>query len=173
MQLIAQDDDAALRTLVGRHQGLLMNFFIRSGVEHYAEDLVQETFIRLYRYRRRYRPTARFTTFLHTLARNVLVDHVRRRGRWFRLLDAWQEEKAEESDHSSDSAPRRLDAERALETLSGEMKSVVVLVFYQGLSYQDAADVLGVPVGTIKSRMFNALRQLRAYFESSSGEKPL
>jgi RNA polymerase sigma-70 factor (ECF subfamily) len=161
MGRLAHDDPEALRELVKRHQGLLMNFFLRTGAESYAEDLVQETFVRLYGYRKRYRPLAKFTTFLHTLARHVWIDHVRKRGRWMRLLVAWSNHAPVQDERSASAASHRMDAERLLGTLSEEMRSVVVLVFYQGLSHQDAAEVLGVPVGTIKSRMFNALSRMR------------
>lgn len=161
MRRLAGDDSAALRMLVERHQGMLMNFFVRSGAESHAEDLVQETLVRLYRYRKKYRPVAKFTTFLHTLARHVWIDHVRKRGRWLRLHVAWANHAPDLDDRSAGAAPRRLDAERLMDTLSEDMRSVVVLVFYQGLSQQDAAEVLGVPVGTIKSRMFNALNRMR------------
>lgn len=165
MQRLAGDDEEALRELVQRYQGLLMNFFLRSGAESNAEDLVQETFVRLYHYRKRYQPSAKFTTFLHTLARHVWIDLTRKRGRWLRLLTAWAEATPKQDDHSAGAAGRRMDAARLVQQLSEEMRSVVVLVFYQGLSHQDAADVLGVPVGTIKSRMFNALNRMREMME--------
>ena len=161
MGRLARDDHQALRLLVERHQGLLMNFFLRSGAESHAEDLVQECFVRLYGYRKRYRPLAKFTTFLHTLARHVWIDHLRKRNRWLRLLAAWAKDAPVQDERSAGAASRRMDAERLLNTLSEEMRSVVVLVFYQGMSHQDAAEVLGVPVGTIKSRMFNALSRMR------------
>lgn len=161
MGRLAHDDQEALLLLVERHQGLLMNFFLRSGAESHAEDLVQECFVRLYGYRKRYRPLAKFTTFLHTLARHVWIDHLRKRNRWLRLLAAWAKDAPVQDERSAGAASRRMDAERLLNTLSEEMRSVVVLVFYQGMSHQDAAEVLGVPVGTIKSRMFNALSRMR------------
>lgn len=169
MDRLAADDAWALRLLVQRHQGMLMNFFLRSGAESNAEDLVQETFVRLYRYRKRYRPNAKFTTFLHTLARHVWIDLLRKRSRWSRLSTAWAASAPTQDDRSAGTAARRMDAERLLMELSEEMRSVVVLVFYQGLSHQDAADVLGVPVGTIKSRLFNALNRMR---EVMNGDVP-
>lgn len=168
MRRLARDDTEALRTLVQRHQGLLMNFFVRSGAQSHAEDLVQETLVRLYRYRKKYRPIAKFTTFLHTLARHVWIDHLRRKHRWDRLLTAWGEEKPDRDERSAGIAARRMDAEQLVAALSEEMRSVVVLVIYQGLAYQDAAEVLGVPVGTVKSRMFNALRRMKCMMEPGS-----
>lgn len=161
LQQVASDDESALRRLVERHQGLLMNFFLRSGAQSSAEDLVQETFIRLYRCRHRAEPRARFTTFLHTLARNAWVDHVRRGGRATRLREAWQAEQPDADHASSSTAGQRLDAAHALQKLPDEMRAVVTLLFFQGLAQAEVAEVLGIPVGTVKSRLFNALRQLR------------
>lgn len=161
MERLARDDHQALRTLVERHEALLMNFFMRSGAESHAEDLVQETFVRLYGYRKQYRPLAKFTTFLHTLARHVWIDHVRKRGRWLRLLKVWSENAQQQDDHSAGRASRQLDAKHLLAGLSSEMREVVVLVFYQGLSHQEVAEVLGIPTGTVKSRLFNALKRMK------------
>jgi RNA polymerase sigma-70 factor, ECF subfamily len=161
MKQVAQDDEHALRRLVGRYQGLLVNFFLRSGAQSFAEDLVQETFIRLYRYRHRAEPRARFTTFLHTLARHVWVDHVRRGSRATRLREAWQAEQPDADTASAAAAGVRLDAARALQELPDEPRAVVTLLFFQGLSQAEAAEVLGIPVGTVKSRLFNALQRLR------------
>jgi RNA polymerase sigma-70 factor (ECF subfamily) len=147
--------------LVRRHQAKLVNFFARLGDSNHAEDLAQETFVRLYRYRKRYRPTARFTTFLYVLARRARVDHVRRQARRRDVLDGFAAERevsASVRDSAADLAGR---AQEALATLSEEMRSVVVLSIFQGLKYREIAEVLGIPVGTVKTRVFHAMRKLR------------
>ena len=166
VQRLARDEAGALRLLVERHQGLLLNFFLRSGAQSSAEDLVQETFIRLYRYRHRAEPRARFTTFLHTLARHVWVDHLRRAGRTARLHEAWQAEQPEADTAAAGAAGLRMDAAHALQSLPEEMRAVVTLLFYQGLSQGEAAEVLDIPVGTVKSRLFNALHRLRGVLDA-------
>lgn len=166
MQRVAGEDAAALRQLVERHQRLLLNFFLRSGAQSSAEDLVQETFIRLYRYRHRVEPRARFTTFLHTLARHAWVDHLRRAGRTARLHEAWQAEQPEADTTAAGAAGVRMDAAHALQSLPEEMRAVVTLLFYQGLSQAEAAEVLDIPVGTVKSRLFNALHRLRGVLDA-------
>lgn len=172
MQRVAHDDPAAMGLLVERHQRTVLNFFVRSGAQSHAEDLAQETFIRLYRYRHRYRPVARLTTFLHTLARHVWIDFLRRRGRSGRLIEEWSHLQPVADEHSSGRAARRLDAERAVRELPEEMRDVVILVFFQGLNYQETADVLGIPLGTVKSRMFHALHRLRESMDHDTGESP-
>ena len=162
----ARGDDESFRHLVERYQGRLMNCFIRCGVQQGAEDLVQETFLRLYRYRRTARPLARFTTYIHTLAHHVWVDYVRKRGRVERMMEAVAREAEIYPDGATQHAAGRLDAERLLGVLTEELRTTVVLVIYQGLSYGEAATVLRIPEGTVKSRMFNGLRDLRRYLES-------
>jgi RNA polymerase sigma-70 factor (ECF subfamily) len=174
LMLRVRDDGGreAFAELVRRHQRRLLNFFLRSGVYDDAEDLVQQTFLRLYRYRDRYRPTARFTTFLYLLARQVWIDDLRRRGRMQRLRLAVAEETGPEP-QAAETAPAAAveghEAARALERLPESARAVVVLGILQGLAYRDVAATLGVPVGTVKSRMYHALRALRRMLE---GEEP-
>jgi len=167
MQEAALGSLSALADLVRRHQGPLVNFFRRMGVYNDAEDLAQETFVRLYRARGRYRPTARFTTFLYVIARHVLADHGRK---WFRLTRLREGLKREAEVADGRGAPgrvSRLDVEAALGSLSPKLRSVVVLNLYQGQRQEEIAEILGIPVGTVKSRMNLALKALREYFDES------
>lgn len=158
----AADDPDAFSALVRKHERALENFFARNGVFRDVEDLAQLTFLKLHRTRRGYRPTAKFTTFLYLLARQVLVDHVRASQRRARL----HEEAGKEMD-AAEPAPRHRgegeDVRAALASLSPWMRETVVLVVMQGLAYHEAADVLRVPVGTVKSRVSAALKQMKAF----------
>jgi len=157
----------AFAVLIGRHQLKLVNFFRRQGAYHDAEDLTQETLLRLFRYRHKYRPTAKFTTFLYTLARHVWVDHLRQMQKRERIAERGAAEQPDCDDRAQDQARVRLDAQTALDQLPEKLRSVVVLSLYQGLRYEDIAAVLSVPVGTVKSRMFLAMIRLREYFEKT------
>lgn len=164
MQEAAGGSLDAFSALIRRHQDPLVNFFRRMGVRNDAEDLVQETFVRLYRTRQRYRPSAKFTTYLYVIARHVLADHGRR---WFRR-ERLREGLVREVEVAGVWAPRaggRLDVEEALARLSPKLRSVVVLNVYQGLKQEEIAEVLGIPRGTVKSRMSLALRALKEYFD--------
>ncbi|MFM7182597.1 MAG: RNA polymerase sigma factor [Verrucomicrobiales bacterium] len=158
----ARGDDQAFAQLVERHQRPLLNFFLRSGASDESEDLVQKTFVRLYRYRDRYQPVARFVTFLYHLARNVWIEETRAQARKHRLFNALREEERERSSPSS-SAPSgaAMDAATALAALSPKLRDVVVLHIYRGLRYHEIAEVLGIPEGTVKSRMNLAMSALR------------
>lgn len=158
----ARGDDEAFARLVERHQRPLLNFFLRSGAMDESEDLVQKTFVRLYRYRDRYQPVARFVTFLYHLARNVWIDETRALARKRRLVTALREEENERIPPGS-TAPSgaAMDAATALDSLSPKLRDVVTLHIYQGLRYHEIAGVLGIPEGTVKSRMNLAMSALR------------
>lgn len=167
----ARGDDEAFASLVRRYQGRLMNFFARLGDQGNAEDLVQETFMRLYRNRKRARPEARFTTYVHTLAHRVWVDHVRRSAR---RADTLERAGRDPLVVNPGSVPLpdggRLDADRLLARLSPAHREAIVCVILEGLEYGEAAAVLGVPEGTVKSRVHYALRQLRQVID---GKEPV
>lgn len=166
MARVRTDDRDAFAVLVARHQKMLLNYFHRSGVQYDAEDLVQQTFLRLYRYRDRYTPRAKFTTFLFLLARQVWIDELRKRKRAERLADALAAE-PEPAPGAADGQPERgvMDVSRAVATLPEAMRQVVELGVYQDLPYAEVARILGIPAGTVKSRMFNAIRSLRSLLE--------
>lgn len=162
MRRTAAGDLEAFGEIIQRQQHKLVNFFRRLGASHDgAEDLAQETFLRLYQWRDRYRPTAKFATFLFTLARHAWVDWLRKQGRTVKLTG---EEPPEEKPHpevGSAATDLRLDVQAALAELSEKLRAVVALHVYAGLNYGEIAAVLEIPKGTVKSRMFHALRQLK------------
>lgn len=158
---VAAGDEGAFANLVRRHQQPLVNFFLRMGALADSEDLAQETFVRLFRYRARYRATARFTTFLYHLARNVWADRGRKVVRVERIANALLAEQSIVPAAVEESAGQTLDVEAALDRLSPKLREVIVLNIYQGLRYQEVADVLGIPLGTVKSRINLALAALR------------
>jgi RNA polymerase sigma-70 factor, ECF subfamily len=164
-----EGDETAFAEIIHRHQQPLANFFRRLGAFTDIEDLVQETFLRLYRYRMKFRPSAKFTTFLYTLARNAWFDSLRRRRTQERVAESVRED---EPSARFSTLPRpaehALDAEHVLSGLEERLREVVVLSVMQGLSYREAADVLGIPVGTVKSRMFEALHMLRRRFHEEA-----
>jgi RNA polymerase sigma-70 factor (ECF subfamily) len=144
-----------------------MNFFRRTGVTTDAQDLVQQTFLRLYRYRGRYRPSAKFTTFLYLLARQVRTDLFRKKMRLREVADGLTHEKEPDPDPSAAASDTTARMEEALRRLPDGMRDVVVMGIMQGMGYEDIGRVLRIPTGTVKSRMFNALRKLRADIEES------
>lgn len=157
---IRAGSEAAFRQLVARHQRPLLNFFCRMGAYTCCEDLAQETFVRLWKYRQKYRPTAKFTTFLYTLARHVWLDHVRRQSRFQLFCRRYQEEIPPATDGGIRHLQAELDIQSALAKLNPKAREVLILAVCQNLSYADVAQILRIPVGTVKSRVFHALAAL-------------
>jgi len=165
MERTGRDDREAFALLVRRHQQPLLNFFSRMGAYNDAEDLVQETFVRVYRYRQQYRPQAKFTTFLYTLARRVGVDRLRRLWRVEKTQARVTEENEVTPPVVNPTGLAGLDVPAALAALPEKLRETLVLSVYQGLAYEEIAGVLGIPVGTVKSRIFTALQRLKEWFD--------
>jgi RNA polymerase sigma-70 factor (ECF subfamily) len=119
-----------------------------------AEDVTQEAFLRAFRFIRGFRGETRFGSWLFSITRNCANDAMRRR----RFPLARDQERAAAASVADPSA--RAELEAALESVSVEHRESFLLVEVFGLSYQETADVLGVAVGTVKSRMFRARRAL-------------
>ncbi|MCR5751142.1 MAG: RNA polymerase sigma factor [Kiritimatiellae bacterium] len=149
-----------------RFEKNLLNFFWRQGVSpSEGEDLVQETYLRLWKYRDRYVPTAKLSTFLFTLARQVRIDNLRRRVRRQEREELYWKDSVEPPPSPNGGADARWDARWALSKLSEPLRDVVELGLMQDLPYAEVAEILGIPVGTVKSRMSNALKKLKEVFD--------
>jgi len=143
----------------------LLNFFWRQGVSHFeGEDLVQETYLRLWKYRGEYVSSAKLSTFLFLLARQVRIDALRRRTRREQREDSWGRE---QPSVQQPGACWRDDVRWALSRLSEPLRDVVELGIFQDLPYAEVAQILGIPVGTVKSRMSNAIKKLKEVMDDA------
>lgn len=164
LMLRAKNGDAlAFEQIVRRYQNELVNYFHHTGVYQAADDLTQDTFVRLYRYRKRYTPVARLRTFLYVIARHVRVDYIRKEVRRAKSMESARKTQMRAEDVRDRERLNAVDIEGALGSLSGESRDVVVMGLLQGLKYADIGAILGIPEGTVKSRMFNALKKMREY----------
>lgn len=171
MEAIAQGDQQAMRMLVHRWQGPLINFFYRSlHCEMTAEDLTQVVFVKICRSASRYRPDAKFSTFLFHIARRVLINEFRRQSR--KPLDSV--DSSELTNHSApDSALPLMEIEEALEsalaTLPENQRTAILLLKQQGLSYEEIAQIMEAPTTSIKTWIHRAREslkeQLRDFYE--------
>jgi RNA polymerase sigma-70 factor (ECF subfamily) len=160
LALVRRDHPDAFAELVARYQRELYFFFRRFGGDaSSAEDDVQETFLRVYKARGGYRPLVPFRAFLYTIARNLLRDRARYQRRRAAAVHRSAPRPAAAPD--GDDWAERLDLRDAIAALPEAMRLVLVLSVYQGLSYEEISAVVGIPLGTVKTRMFHALRILR------------
>lgn len=123
-----------------------------------AEDLAQETFVRAYRARLSYRPTAPPGAWLHRIAVNTAISHLRRR-RLTRLLPLRLYQTPEEHDYSRSEA--RSIVEPMLHQLSPKLRAAVVLHYVHGYTREEISVILGIPSGTVASRLNKAMIVMR------------
>jgi len=141
----------------------LLNFFWRQGVSlSEGEDLVQETYLRLWKYREQYRPTAKLSTFLFVMARQVRIDALRHQVRRDNREERWGKDQPTSYVERPGEGE---DVRWAVARLSAPLRDVVELGVFQDLPYAEVAEILGIPVGTVKSRMHNALKELKEIFD--------
>lgn len=165
----------AFEMLVERYQAMLLNFFYHCARDRQtAEDCTQEVFIRLVSNIARYTPKAKFTTFLFRVARNLWIDRLRADGARLKpvslevpLMDS--EKKLKETVPSASAAPpeilSRKEGEasimKVIDELPEDVRIVLVLSELEGLKYKEISEVLDIPIGTVKSRMHNAVELLK------------
>ena len=176
MEEAAGGNREAFDGLVRRYQAQIVNLArAMTASDADVDDLAQEVFIRAWRAMAGFRSQSTFRTWLYGIAINVIRTHRGRRSR-LRLL-FWTAPKT--ADPGADpleraSADDGIEAplairdaiDRALATLPPDMREAVVLRDVQGLDYREIADALGIPVGTVESRIFRARQRLRPLLES-------
>ena len=156
--------DETLMAEARKFEKNLLNFFWRQGVSYSeGEDLVQETYLRLWKYRREYKPSAKLSTFLCLMARQVRIDALRRQTRCESREESWGREQP--TSEGPKAFGVREDVRWAVARLSEPLRDVIELGVFQDLPYAEVAEILGIPVGTVKSRMHNAVKELGEIFD--------
>ena len=153
MLRVAEGDVEAMAALFERTYADVRTLCLRLTQPAHADDLAQETFLRVLRYAKSFRGDARFSTWVYRIARNVCLDHMRA-PKPFLALD-------EIDEPASDDPPRHRLLERALGLLSSDQREALVLVRLHGMPYADVASVLDCTPGAARTRVCRALRRLR------------
>ncbi|MEI8234586.1 MAG: sigma-70 family RNA polymerase sigma factor [Verrucomicrobiota bacterium] len=181
MLRLRQGDDLALNALMSAWQTPLLRFIYRYiGDESEALDLAQETFVRVYQNRRHYRPGARFSSWLYTIASNLCRNHLR----WERRHPAVSlTQDAGEDDSPSagmdmlpgNGASPAATAEQndmarcvreAIQALPHDLKTAILLFEYEALSTMEIAEILGCSAKAVETRLYRARNLLRGRLES-------
>jgi RNA polymerase sigma factor (sigma-70 family) len=152
-----------LGVLFDRYQTPLFNFYAKMTQDRVvSEDLVQEVFLRILRYRQSYRPGTSFRTWMYQIARNARLDHLRK----VKPEAPFVSEPVAPAG-SSDPAQQKQEAallQRALMQLPEEKREILILSRFQELKYEEIARLMGCEVGAVKVRVHRALQQLREVF---------
>jgi RNA polymerase sigma-70 factor (ECF subfamily) len=167
MLMVREGDAPSFEALLGRHRTSVVNHLFRTVQNRaVAEELAQDVFVRVYRSRARYEPTAKFTTWLYRITMNVALNW-RRDSRWRNAEMPIDAEGLHLRDHAV--APdelierRRLAAEvrRAVDALPDKQLAAVLMHKYEGLDYAQIAEVLNCSTPALKSLLFRAYENLR------------
>jgi RNA polymerase sigma-70 factor (ECF subfamily) len=163
-------DRGAFDELVRRYQGQVVNLArAMTASDLDLDDMAQETFVRVWRGLKAFRGDSSFRTWLYGIAMNVIRTHRVRRSTLRSRF--WSASSADEGDplerlpsHESgveQAVIMRDGIDRALRSLPEELREALVLRDIQGLEYREIADALGIPIGTVESRIFRARQRLR------------
>jgi len=174
MQKLAGGHDAALNELMERHAPAVFNFLLRMlGNEDEANELAQETFVRVYRARESYRPEQKFSSWLYTIAANLARNQLRWRSRHPNVsLDAEAGTTGQPlgdvlpsvsaNPHEAAEAAERAEFVRAaVQALPGELREAIVLCEWEDLPVAEAAAVLQTTPKAVESRLYRARNLLR------------
>lgn len=171
------EDRAAFETLVHRYERELYSYLRRYlGDEGMAEDAFQTAFLQVHLKAKQFEKDRKFRPWLYTIATHQAIDAQRRTKR-HRLVSLDRRNATEGEEGSGalmdllenkgegpaaefEAGERGRWVRRAVDSLPEQLKAAVTLIYYQGLKYREAADVLGVPVGTVKSRLHTAVMKL-------------
>jgi RNA polymerase sigma-70 factor (ECF subfamily) len=182
-----EDDTVAFETLVHRYEHELFSYLRRYlGSAEMAEDVFQATFLQVHLKKENFEDGRRFRPWLYTIATNQAID-AQRRNRRHRMVSLDNRGPGGEDDVGAlvemlagrdQTADEKMAGEEAknwvrtaVEELPDALRSALVLVYHQGMKYREAADVLGIPVGTVKSRLHAALLKLNESWHESGGER--
>ena len=164
-------DKNAYVELVNRYKDRLTNFvyyFLKD--EELSEDIVQDTFIKLYEKKHYYKPVAKFSTWIYTIARNLANTELRKKNRVkiMYLSQMNNDMKNYELKSKDQSLNSKIENEYlldelhlAIDRLPQNYKTAIILRDIQGLNYEEISNIVGVPLGTIKSRINRARLQLQ------------
>lgn len=167
---LRRGDEDAVRYLVDTYYDPILRYLFRVLQDRqWAEDACQEAFVRALQRIGQLQDARGLKAWLYRIASNTARDHLRRRPDWVPVAEPAA--LAEEADaHGGDAVRDRVYVAALLKTLSPEHREVLVLRFYEDMSLPAIAEILGIPVGTVKSRLHHALRQLRRLVEREEQE---
>lgn len=166
---VKEGDLEKLGLLFERYKKMLFTFFYRMNFdESLSEDLVQNVFVRIMKYRHTFRGDGEFRMWMFHIARNVNHEHFRRGGRMGKQVEL-NSRHDQLSDHHSHAVVNDIEHDLSLLTiamsrLEPEKKEILTLSKIEGMKYRDIAEMLNITEGSVKIKVFRALKDLRVTF---------
>lgn len=173
MEEVKEGKVEKMAVLFEKHHVALFNFFMRlTGNRNISEDLVQEVFMRMLKYRSTYQGRSKFTLWMYQIARNAHIDYLRKKKDALPLDEQWTDPVT-----TDDSPEEKLEGgqevqllRQALAQLPLKKREVLILSRYQNLKYKEIAELMDCHIGTVKAHVHRAIKELgRIYFEIQGG----
>ena len=174
MMRVRDGDVDKLGHLFERHNVKLFNFFLKmTSNRELSEDLVQEVFLRMLKYRQTYRGDGNFNTWMFQIARNARIDYFRKQKNESVMeteIDlAISNEPNPESQFDKNQAAEMM--KKALNKLPENKREILILSRYQNVKYEEIARLYNCKVGTIKAKVHRAMKDLGKIYSNLTGEK--
>ena len=171
METVRSGDLGGLAVLFERHHRPLFNYFVHlNGNRELSEDLVQDVFMRMLKYRQTFKPDRPFAAWMYQIARNAQADSLQKR-----KFEVGLGDKEFASEHAMDENLTRKQEisilRRAMARLPLEKRELLVLSRFQNMKYEEIASILGCDVGAVKVRVYRAVRALGQIYFELAGEK--
>jgi RNA polymerase sigma-70 factor (ECF subfamily) len=170
MLRVKEGDEASFAELLERYRAPVIHFIYRMvQIQHVAEELAQDVFLRVFRARKRYEPNAKFTTWLFRIATHIALNAIRD-GRSERALGSLDNEGAQSfelpdrrstAEQALIEDARLMEIRRAVEALPAKQRAAVLMHKYHEMDYAQIAKVLGCSESAVKSLLFRAYETLR------------
>lgn len=160
---IASGDKLAMRILFARHQVRIYRFVLRIlQDEGMAEDVVSEIFLHVWRNAHRFQARSAVSTWLFGIGRHVAITTLRRRteAKWDAEVASTIVDPADDPERSTDKKGLSALLQKCLMNLSQAHREIIDLIYYHEMSIDQVAEIVGIPAGTVKTRMFYARKQL-------------
>jgi len=168
-------DYYAFDTIIKRYKDQLVNFAYRFlGDLEDAEDIVQETFLRVFRKKKAYKNVAKFSTWIYTITGNLAKTELRRRKRrkllsitnlGFEDKDFELPDPEKGPEENVDSIIKDREIQKAIDSLPEKFREVIIFRDIQELSYEEISSILKIPLGTVKSRVNRGRLKLQEFLE--------
>ncbi len=168
IKAIARGEEKALRELIRLMQGRVYAYcYSLLGQEEDAEEITSEVFFQVWRSAKKFRGDSKATTWIFGIARNLCLNHLRRKKLQF--MELLETDAVYEPEEEPEYDPELV--KKAMEKLSPLHREVLYLAYYEELPYSKIAEILGIPENTVKTRVFNAKRKLKEIIENETSNK--
>lgn len=168
IKAIATGEEKALRELIRLMQGRVHAYcYSLLGREEDAEEITSEVFFQVWRSAKKFRGDSKATTWIFGIARNLCLNHLRKKKLQF--MELLETDAVYEPEEEPEYNPELV--KKAMEKLSPLHREVLYLAYYEELPYSKIAEILGIPENTVKTRVFNAKRKLKEIIENEASNK--